>query len=132
MKLSVLTTQYVAYKQDMGMRFHTEARTLQSFCRTMGDIDVVEVTVQSVLAFIAAPAPSRASGIANTKCFAVSIVMPRHAATLLLRRFLRSFLKPRSLSPTSSRTRNCSGCLVPPIPVARVCAASCNPTLSGC
>ena len=57
MKLSVLTTQYVAYKQDMGMRFHTEARTLRSFCRTMGDIDVVEVTVQSVLAFIAGPGP---------------------------------------------------------------------------
>jgi site-specific recombinase XerD len=57
MKLSVLTTQYVAYKQDMGMRFHTEARTLRSFCRTMGDIDVVEVTVQSVLTFIAGPGP---------------------------------------------------------------------------
>ena len=57
MKLSVLTNQYVAYKQDMGMRFHTEARTLRSFCRTMGDIDVVEVTVQSVLAFIAGPGP---------------------------------------------------------------------------
>ena len=32
MKLAVLASQYVAYKQDMGMRFHTEARTLKSFC----------------------------------------------------------------------------------------------------
>jgi len=30
MKLSALASQYVAYKQDMGMRFHTEARTLKS------------------------------------------------------------------------------------------------------
>ena len=27
MKLSALASQYVAYKQGMGMRFHTEART---------------------------------------------------------------------------------------------------------
>jgi hypothetical protein len=31
MKLAVLASQYVAYKQDMGMRFHTEARTIKSF-----------------------------------------------------------------------------------------------------
>ena len=31
MKLSDLASQYVAYKQGMGMRFNTEARTLKSF-----------------------------------------------------------------------------------------------------
>ena len=36
MKLSALASQYVAYKQGMGMRFHTEARTLKSFCRNHG------------------------------------------------------------------------------------------------
>ena len=40
MKLCALASQYVAYKQAMGMRFHTEARTLKSFCRAMGDIAV--------------------------------------------------------------------------------------------
>ena len=48
MKVSELAAQYVAYKQSMGMRFHTEARTLQSFCRTMGDIGVAEVTADRV------------------------------------------------------------------------------------
>jgi len=36
MKLSEITTQYVAHKQSMGMRFCTEQRTLKSFCRAMG------------------------------------------------------------------------------------------------
>ena len=38
MKLVDLASQYVAYKQGMGMRFNTEARILKSFCRAMGDI----------------------------------------------------------------------------------------------
>jgi integrase/recombinase XerD len=37
MKLHEVTTQYVAYKQSMGMRFRTEARVLKSFCRMIGD-----------------------------------------------------------------------------------------------
>jgi integrase/recombinase XerD len=57
MMLSVLAAQYVAHKQSMGMRFHTEARTLQSFCRTMGDILVAEIVVDRVQAFIAGAGP---------------------------------------------------------------------------
>ena len=57
MMLSVLAAQYVAHKQSMGMRFHTEARTLQSFCRTMGDILVAEIAVDRVQAFIAGAGP---------------------------------------------------------------------------
>ena len=57
MKLSALTAQYVAYKQSMGMRFHTEARTLQSFCRSMGDIGVAEITADRVQAYIAGAGP---------------------------------------------------------------------------
>jgi site-specific recombinase XerD len=52
-----VATQYVAYKQDVGMRFRTEARTLRSFCRTMGDIEIAQATAQSVLAFIAGSGP---------------------------------------------------------------------------
>lgn len=57
MKLSALATQYIAYKQSMGMRFHTETRTLQSFCRTMGDIVVAEITADRVQAYIAGAGP---------------------------------------------------------------------------
>jgi len=57
MKLAALASQYVAYKQGMGMRFHTEARTLKSFCRTMGDITVSEIAADRVHAFIAGTGP---------------------------------------------------------------------------
>jgi len=57
MKLAALASQYVAYKQGIGMRFHTEARTLKSFCLTMGDIAVSEITADRVLAYIAGTGP---------------------------------------------------------------------------
>lgn len=57
MRLSTLAGQYVAYKQSMGMRFHTEARTLQSFCRAMGDIAIAEVAADRVQAYIAGAGP---------------------------------------------------------------------------
>jgi hypothetical protein len=47
----------VAYKQSMGMRFHTEARTLRSFCRTMGDIAVADIAAGRVHAYIAGSGP---------------------------------------------------------------------------
>jgi site-specific recombinase XerD len=57
MKLSALAALYVAYKQSMGMRFHTEARTLRSFCRAMGDIAVAEIAAGRVEAYIAGAGP---------------------------------------------------------------------------
>jgi integrase/recombinase XerD len=57
MKLTALTDQYVSYKQSMGMRFHTEARTLRSFCRAMGDIAIAEVAADRVRAYIAGTGP---------------------------------------------------------------------------
>ena len=57
MKLPALASQYVAYKQDLGMRFHTEARTLKSFCRTMGDVAITEITADHVHGFIAGTGP---------------------------------------------------------------------------
>jgi hypothetical protein len=56
MKLSALTSRYVAYKQAMGMRFHTEARTLRSFCRTMDDIAVAYI-IDRVQSYIASVGP---------------------------------------------------------------------------
>ena len=57
MKLAALTTLYVDYKQSMGMRFHTEARTLRSFCRTVGDVEVADLSADSVHAYIAGTGP---------------------------------------------------------------------------
>ena len=57
MKLSELAARYVAHKQSMGMRFCTEARTLKSFCRSMGDIAITEVHADRVHAYIAGTGP---------------------------------------------------------------------------
>ena len=57
MKLSALVAQYVAYKQSMGMRFHTEARTLRSFCRAMGEVSVAQIAPDPVQAYIAGTGP---------------------------------------------------------------------------
>jgi site-specific recombinase XerD len=57
MKLSALAFHYVSYKQAMGMRFHTEARTLRSFCRTMGDIAITDIAADRVHAYIAGVGP---------------------------------------------------------------------------
>ena len=48
MKLTEAVAAYVAYKQSLGMRFATEARTLKSFYRTLGDIDMCEVDADRV------------------------------------------------------------------------------------
>jgi site-specific recombinase XerD len=57
MKLSALVAQYVAYKQSMGMRFHTETRTLRSFCRAMGEVSVAQIAPDPVQAYIAGTGP---------------------------------------------------------------------------
>jgi len=57
MKLGDVVSQYVSYKQSMGMCFHTEARTLKSFCRAMGDIVLAEIDPSCVLAYLAGTGP---------------------------------------------------------------------------
>ncbi len=57
MKLHELTTQYVAYKQSMGMRFRTEARVLKSFSRKVGDVDMDQLEPDVVDAFLAGNGP---------------------------------------------------------------------------
>jgi site-specific recombinase XerD len=57
MKLPEAVAAYVAYKQSLGMRFATEARTLKSFYRTLGDIDMREVDAARVYAFLAGNGP---------------------------------------------------------------------------
>lgn len=53
MKLLQLASEYVALKQSMGMRFRTESVILNAFCRKMGDIDVVNVTSDSTMNYLA-------------------------------------------------------------------------------
>src|SRR6516162_2225275 len=106
MKLSTLTSQYVAYKQAMGMRFHTEAQTLQSFCRTMGDIAVADIAIERVHAYLAGTGP--VTRFWHRK-YEVLRGFYRYA---MARGYTASAPLPKiipnhcSLSPTSSRRRN--------------------------
>ncbi|MBV8399952.1 MAG: tyrosine-type recombinase/integrase [Acetobacteraceae bacterium] len=57
MKLSQIVAAYVAHRRGMGMRFHTEARVLRSFCRALGEVSMPEITADQVLAFLAGTGP---------------------------------------------------------------------------
>lgn len=57
MKLSAAVAMYVTYKRSVGMRFNTEARTLKSFCRALGDIPMTEVRPDQVLAYLSGTGP---------------------------------------------------------------------------
>jgi hypothetical protein len=57
MKLSEAAANYVAHKQSMGMRFRTEARTLKSFCRAMGEVNLQQVNPNRVHAYLAGTRP---------------------------------------------------------------------------
>jgi integrase/recombinase XerD len=57
MKLSSVVTEYIAFKQALGMRFRTESRMLRAFCGTMGDVDISAVEQQFVRAYIDGPGP---------------------------------------------------------------------------
>jgi len=57
MRASQAIDAYVAYKQSLGMRFATEARTLKSFYRTLGDIDMDQVDSDQVYAYLAGTGP---------------------------------------------------------------------------
>jgi integrase/recombinase XerD len=57
MNLSQVVAAYITHRQAMGMRFHTEARTLRSFCRASGDVIMQEITAEQLLAFLAGTGP---------------------------------------------------------------------------
>jgi site-specific recombinase XerD len=52
MKLTALVTDYIAFKQTLGLRYRTDTYTLQAFCRALGDIDLAEVTLADVESFL--------------------------------------------------------------------------------
>jgi integrase/recombinase XerD len=57
MNLSTVVAKYVAYKRSVNMRFNTEAATLKSFCRTLGEVPMTKVRADCVLAYLAGSGP---------------------------------------------------------------------------
>jgi integrase len=57
MNLSAVVAKYVAYKRSVGMRFNTEAATLKSFCRTLGEVPMTKVRADRVLAYLVGTGP---------------------------------------------------------------------------
>lgn len=57
MKLTEAVTAYIAYKQSLGMRFVTEARTLKSFVRALGDVDMDQVDSNQVHTYLSGKGP---------------------------------------------------------------------------
>src|ERR1039457_4028121 len=129
MKLSALVAQYVVYNKSMGMRFHTEARTLQSFCRAMGEISVAEIAPDRVQTYIAGAGPvtrfwRRKHEVlhgfyrfAITRGYAASSPSPKIVP------------KPPHFVPHIFSHEEMQRCSTPP-PVGRVRAASCTPPLA--
>jgi len=57
MKLSELAIEYVILKQSLGMRFRTEAVILNAFCRAMGNIDIAQVSPETVQRYLVGTGP---------------------------------------------------------------------------
>jgi len=57
MTLSQAVTRYVTHKQTIGMRFGRQARTLKSFCRQNGEVDIDRLDSKAVTAFITGTGP---------------------------------------------------------------------------
>ncbi|NDY71863.1 integrase [Desulfobacter hydrogenophilus] len=57
MNLSQLATEYIIFKQSMGMRFRAESVILKAFCRAMGDIDITQVTPNAVKDYLTGTGP---------------------------------------------------------------------------
>jgi len=57
MRLAQLIDEYVTFKQSLGMRFRTESRILKAFYGTMCDIDITQVSPQSVESYLVGTGP---------------------------------------------------------------------------
>lgn len=57
MKLGELITEYVEFKQSLGMSFESNAVLLRAFCTTVGNVDVQEVKYESVVAYLYGKGP---------------------------------------------------------------------------
>ena len=114
MKLSEVITEYIALKQSMGARFHTEAVILKAFSKALGNVAIAEVAVAPVHAYISGAGPVTGSGTVSTRRFAASTVLRSGAAMRPVHHYRSSCPSlPSLLSLTSSLSRSCSGCSMP-------------------
>jgi site-specific recombinase XerD len=61
MKLADAITQYVDFKQALGMQFRNERQVLRAFHRQVGDVQVGEVSTTAVATFLSARGPITAT-----------------------------------------------------------------------
>lgn len=57
MKLAQAVHDYIALKQSLGLRFHTEATILKAFCNALGDVAIVDPEPQQVTRYLAGSGP---------------------------------------------------------------------------
>lgn len=58
MTVQELCTHYVALKQSLGMRFHTECVMLTAFCKSIGPVDLRDVTPEAVRIYLDGTGPT--------------------------------------------------------------------------
>mgnify|MGYP001814437013 CR=1 FL=1 len=57
MKLAQAVNDYIALKQSLGCRFHTEATVLKAFCNAFGEVAIVDVEPHRVTSYLAGNGP---------------------------------------------------------------------------
>jgi len=57
MKLAQAIHDYIALKQSLGSRFHTEATVLKAFCKALGDVAIGDVAPHRVARYLAGSGP---------------------------------------------------------------------------
>jgi integrase len=57
MKLAQVVHDYIALKQSLGFRFHTEATILKAFCNALGEVAIVAVEPHRVSSYLAGSGP---------------------------------------------------------------------------
>ena len=57
MKLAQAVHDYIALKQSLGSRFHTEATILNAFCNALGEVAIVDVEPHRVTSYLAGSGP---------------------------------------------------------------------------
>ena len=57
MRLSKIITEYVEFKQSLGMRFNSESVILKAFSKALGDIDIDDVGSDPTLAYLSGKGP---------------------------------------------------------------------------
>jgi integrase/recombinase XerD len=56
-KLAQAVHDYIALKQSLGSRFHTEATILKAFCNALGDVAIGNVEPHRVSSYLAGSGP---------------------------------------------------------------------------